>query len=722
MQERPNSVALTAALSPSPPLNPAREALDLISHLVDAMELTPLVAVHCMDQAHNVRFWNDSCGLLYGVPGTGALGHPLGRLFTFDDQVGHDAMLESVWRDGVPSPARDWRVRTADGRELWIYSMMFPLTHEGSVHQVFCMDVDVTARKVAECKLQLAAQVFEHSRDAIVLMDARHRIVAVNSKYAQWTGLAPDSMPGLDFNVIQAGFEDAAFSHQLWRDVASGGHWQGDIAARRLDGEPFAGWLALTAIRDSSDQVTHYMGILSDISDRKKTEGQTRHLAEHDYLTDLPNRVLALDRLTQALSAARSSHAMLALLFIDIDHFKVVNDTLGHAAGDALLKELAVRLVGCVRGADTVSRQGGDEFLIIFPDVGGIGQAAHVADMVLQALAQPYEIAGNTLQISASIGVSIYPDDGGNIDELTAHADLAMYHAKESGRNNFQFFDAGMQAQHSARAGMEKQLQQALARGEFLLEYQAECDIGSGQPVGMDALLRWRHPERGVLLPDQFMAAAEQAGLMVKLGEWALHEACKAAQRWRAAGHELVVAVNLSAGQFAHKALPAMVADALAASGLPPALLELELTEEILMKGRANGNGAPAGAIALPTAASSTAALATATPTATTLQALHALGVRLTIDDFGTGYTRLGVLKDYPIAKLKIDRSFTMAADGAVITTIIAMARSLNLQVIAEGVETDEQLAYLRSQGCDQYQGRLADRQVQGSALGRLLH
>ena len=674
------------------PVNhPAQEALDLISHLVGAMELTPLVAVHCMDRARNVRFWNDSCGLLYGIDGDGALGKPLSGLLVFDDQDGRDAMLERVWQTGQPSPAADWRVRTVDGRELWVYSTIFPLLHDDAVRQVFCMDVDVTARKQLEQQLHLAAQVFEYSRDAIVLTDNRRRIIAVNRAYAQVTGRSGQHMVGHDFISPQSGFDDAALYHQIWRDVDDTGHWQGEVASRRAGGDPFPGWLALTAIRDAQGKVANYMGILSDISDRKKAEAQIRHLAEHDYLTDLPNRVLLHDRLSLALATARRHHAMLAILYIDLDHFKQVNDTLGHHAGDALLKEVAARLVRCVRGADTVSRNGGDEFLVLLADVGGSEQAAHVAGAILQALAQPCKVDDHLLPVSASIGISMYPNDGDSMDDLIGRADVAMYHAKQGGRNNFQFFNPDMHAQASERAGLERRLRAALEAGQFTLHYQPEVDLRSGQPVAMEALLRWRDPLRGEQGPGQFLAVAEATGLMPAISQWVLREACGAAQRWRAVRPDLVVAVNVSPVQFAQ--WPRMVADALAATGLPPAGLELELTEDLLMK---------------------------APDAQTVLQALHQLGVRLAIDDFGTGYSRLALLKEYPVGKLKIDHSFTGAHDDAVIAATIAMARSLHMQVTAEGVETPAQLDLLRNHGCDHYQGLLAEQQLDGHLLASL--
>jgi diguanylate cyclase (GGDEF)-like protein len=356
------------------------------------------------------------------------------------------------------------------------------------------------------------------------------------------------------------------------------------------------------------------------VSDRRRSEARTRHLAEHDFLTDLPNRVLLLDRLSLALAAARRRGSMLAILFLDLDRFKNINDTLGHHIGDLLLKEVAARLVKCVRSVDTVSRQGGDEFVIILADIGGIDQAAHVAATILQAVGQEFVLAPHRLHVSTSIGVSIFPGDGADIDTLMKHADLAMYHAKESGRNSYRFFSPEMNAQIVERVGFENELRRALAERQFVLEYEAQIDIGSGLPLAAEALLRWRHPSLGLLRPERFIGVAEDCGLMAPIGRWVLEQACGAAQRWNAAGQPLVVAVNLSQSQFLQRDLEDGVRAALAASGLPPALLELELTEAVIMKHSAI---APA-----------------------RLAALRALGVRLVIDDFGTGYTRVGHLGD----------------------------------------------------------------------------
>ncbi len=806
---------------------PAFAALDLITRLVAALELTPLVAVCSFDRDGIVRFCNLACAELCGLTPDQALGRPLDELISREDrQPEHDALVEEVWRSGRNSPSGDWQVRTASGRELWLYSTKIPIFHEGVLTQIFCMDVDITARKReedamlaagtnfrqmflksgdailllrdghvqdanpaalqmfkchgqeqlvgrrltdfsplqqpggslsepaaqrleeqahqhgncrydwryldcrgslfwaevlmtsitlnhehlfyvvvrdisarknAERTLYLAAQVFENSRDAIMLTDRHRHIIAINRAYADITGYSQDDMLGHPLSVYRSGVEDESFFREVWSQIDATDHWQGEIWSRRKGGELFPAWLALTAIRDSQDEISNYMAIVSDITERKRSEEHTRHLAEHDFLTDLPNRVLLLDRLSLALSTARRKGSMLAILFLDLDRFKHINDTLGHQVGDQLLKEVAGRLLKCVRKVDTVSRQGGDEFVIILADIGGIDHAAHVAATVRQAICQPYRIGDHELNISTSIGVSIFPSDGEDIDTLVKNADIAMYHAKQEGRNNFQFFSAEMNERIVERTTFENGLRRALVEQQFELAFEPELDIRSGALVGAEALIRWRHPELGLLLPERFIGVAEEAGLMVPIGNWVMREACRHARQWHDAGHKVLVAVNLSLAQFVQRDLLDSVRAALAESGLAPQYLELELTEAIIMKGGAG--------------------------TADTLQGLRGLGVRLSLDDFGTGYSRLGQLKDYPIDKLKIAQAFMHnGGDPTAIRTIIAMARSMDMTVIAEGVETAEQLEFLRGQGCDLYQGYYAAGMVRESGLANVLH
>jgi len=545
--------------------------------------------------------------------------------------------------------------------------------------------------------------MYRQTSDALLLLQDGVIAGCNPAALALFDGGQPDRLLGLglvDLSPLQQaeGVLSARALADLLADAERDGNRQFEWCCVGCGGRQFWAEVLLTTIgpqrlcatiRDISerkqDQLVLHLALLADIADRRRSEEHTRHLAEHDFLTDLPNRVLLLDRLSLALAAARRKRGRLAILFLDLDRFKNINDALGHHVGDQLLREVASRLVRCVRSVDTVSRQGGDEFVIMLSEIGAIDQVAHVAETVLNAIGQEFVLEPHRLHVSTSIGISIYPDDGADIDTLVRNADLAMYHAKESGRNGFQFFSPAMNAQIVERVAFENDLRRALREQQFVLEYEAQVDIASARPMAAEALLRWRHPSLGLLRPERFIAVAEESGLMVPIGQWVLEQACREARRWQQAGHPLTVAVNLSPTQFLQRNLADRVAAALAASGLPPELLELELTEAVIMKHVA---AAPA-----------------------TLRALRALGVRLAIDDFGTGYTRVGHLREYPFNKLKIDRTFIrdIGGDGAppptAVVAMIAMARSLGLTVLAEGVETEAQLSFLTQHGCHQYQG-----------------
>ncbi len=580
----------------------------------------------------------------------------------------------------------EWHYVDCEGTLFWAEVLLTAISLDGS-DLYYAVIRDISERKRAERALHLAAQVFENSRDAIVLTDRGRRVIALNRAFTVVTGFAPQDMLGKPVSLYRSGVHDESFYREVWAQVEASDHWEGESWGRKQDGALFPCWTSISAIRDAAGRVSNYMGIVTDITERKKSEEHTRHLAEHDFLTDLPNRVLLLDRLQQALAAARRNQLMLAVLFVDLDRFKMVNDTLGHAVGDRLLKEVASRLVHCVREADTVSRQGGDEFILLLSDVAGPQGAAHAAETVLHALEQEFVLGEHIAHISGSIGIAMFPADGEELDALLKHADIAMYHAKQQGRNGYQFFSGEMNARIVERSGLEQGLRRALSEQQFELAYEPEVDIASGAVVGMEALLRWRHPELGLLLPERFIDVATEAGMMVAIGNWVLKEACRTARGWCDEGRERVVSVNLAPAQFVHKDLLDCVGAALRSSGLPARLLELQLTETMLMQAGAQ--------------------------TEAVLGKLRGLGLRLSIDDFGTGYSRLNQLKDSPIEKLKIAQSFfDHGTDATAIRTIIAMARSLDMTVIAEGVETEDQLQLLRELGCDQYQGHLAEASV----------
>lgn len=447
-----------------------------------------------------------------------------------------------------------------------------------------------------------------------------------------------------------------------------------------------------SAIEDSSAPIHNQNGavigaviVFHDVSQSRAMASKMAYLAQHDFLTGLPNRVMLTERLSLAIGLAQRHHKQVALLFLDLDYFKHINDSLGHAIGDQLLQSVAVRLTGCVRFTDTVCRQGGDEFVILLSEIERPEDAGHVAEKLLTTLAVPQHIGEHELHVTLSIGISIYPDDGEDADTVMQNADTAMYHAKASGRNNYQFFRSDMNARAVRRLFIESSLRRALRQKEFVLHYQPKIDLTSGAITGTEALIRWQDPELGMVFPEQFVPIAEECGLIVPMGRWVLHEACTQVQAWLSAGLQAVpVAVNISAVEFRHENFLAGVASILRETGLAPGYLELELTETILMHN--------------------------AKASAAVLQALKSMGVRLAIDDFGTGYSSLSYLKQFPIDTLKIDQSFlrdiaTGTDDATILSAVIGMGRNLKQRVIAEGVETHEQLAFLRTQQCDEGQG-----------------
>jgi len=438
-------------------------------------------------------------------------------------------------------------------------------------------------------------------------------------------------------------------------------------------------------IHDRGGKLTGAVIVFHDISESRSMTQKMSHLAQHDFLTDLPNRVLLNDRLSHSIALARRRGAQLAVLFLDLDHFKHINDSLGHPIGDQLLKAVVLRLVACVRASDTVSRQGGDEFVVLLSEIEHPEDAAFIAEKMRAAVMVPYSIAKHDLHLSVSIGISVHPDDGEDAETLIKNADTAMYQAKDSGRNNAQFFRQDMNVRAVERQSVEGNLRRALERHEFVLNYQPKVDLETGAITGAEALIRWRHPERGLIFPDQFIAIAEDCGLVVPIGQWVLREACTQARAWIDAGLKFdQMAVNISAVEFRSKGFFEAVCAVLRETHLEPHYLELELTETVLMRNIES--------------------------TSAVLQALNAMGVRLAVDDFGTGYSSLSYLSRFPIDTLKIDQSFvrdvtTDANDATIVSAVIAMGHSLKQRVVAEGVETSEQLAFLQSHRCDEGQG-----------------
>ena len=557
------------------------------------------------------------------------------------------------------------------------------------------------AQQRAEGQLRLYATVFTNASEGMTITDADSRVLAVNPAFVSITGYSEAEILGQTPSMLNSGRQDAAFYQRMWEDLGSRGQWQGEIWNRRKDGGIYPQWLSVTAIRNEDGVTTHYIGVFTDISERKQSEARIHHLAHHDALTGLPNRLLLEDRVQQGIHLARRNHRPLAVVFIDLDRFKNINDTLGHEIGDNLLTQAAHRGLQVLRETDTLSRQGGDEFVAVLPEIDSRQDAALVVRKLLAALCQPYLLAGHELTVSGSAGIALYPDDGQTISELLRKADAAMYRAKEEGRNTFRFYGADINTASLGELLLENDLYGALERNELEMFYQPKVDARSGELLGAEALMRWRHPVQGMISPARFIPLAEESGLISAFGAWAIDNVCTQQRAWLNAGLLAVpVAVNISAQQFGQQDLPELVAHALADNGLPPQLLDLELTESLLMRNADRAAGV--------------------------LQRLRKMHVHVAIDDFGTGYSSLSYLKQFPVQSLKIDRSFIceISDDGEPVnlaSAIIAMAHELGLTVVAEGVESEAQARYLAKRGCDQFQGYLFGRPQPAGDFSKLL-
>ena len=579
-------------------------------------------------------------------------------------------------------------ILTKDGRTIWCEwfntAMRDP---NGKVTRVLAMAQEVTERLAAEQQLRLWANVLSHSVEGIFICDPEQRILKVNSAFERITDYTAEEALGQTPRMLHSGRQDPAFYSAMWNSLLATGTWSGEVWNRRKNGELYLEWLSISVVKDERQSIAHYVGIFSDITQRKAAEERVTRLARFDALTNLPNRVLLIDRLEQAIRAAQRAGTQVGVAFIDLDRFKEVNDSLGHSAGDALLQELARRLTGAAREDDTVARMGGDEFVVVLQHLHDAKDATACVTKLLQALQAPVDLEGHDITVTASVGISMFPDDAREARELLRNADAAMYQAKGDGRDRFHFYTGSLNRRALNMLSMENALRGALDRGEFVLHYQPQISVATGELVGAEALIRWNHPERGLIMPGMFIPIAEERGLIRAIDEWVAGEAVRQLAAWGQNGFCAVpIAVNVSAMPFHEKDFVERIARMIATCRIDPRLLELELTESLMMRD--------------------------VDASVDVMRKLNAMGIRLSIDDFGTGYSSLNYLRRFPIQKIKIDQSFVkeIAAHPEscrLVSGIVGLAKSLGLKVLAEGVETSEQLRLLSEQGCDEAQGFL---------------
>jgi diguanylate cyclase (GGDEF)-like protein/PAS domain S-box-containing protein len=591
---------------------------------------------------------------------------------------------------GEESFETEYRMLHKNGHYVDILSRAFPVIDEnGKVVRLVGTHVDISERKRVERSLRQAAAVFTSTHEGVVVTDINARIVAVNPAFRSITGYSDDELLGAPIAILKSGRQGQDFYRNMWRSMEDKGFWQGEIWNRRKNGEIYPEWLTISAIRDDGGRLVNYVGVFADISLIKKSEERLQYIAHHDSLTDLPNRVLLLSRLQQTIANAERDNRAGAVMFLDLDQFKYVNDSLGHAAGDELLKQVAHRIRSNLREGDMLARLGGDEFVIVLEKISAPEEAAEFATMLIHFLSHApfFAPGGKEVAVGASIGIALFPADGRCPNDILRHADAALYKAKNDGRAGYCFYSSELTEAAAARLEMERHFRRALEQNEFELYYQPLVSGIDGRIRSVEALVRWRDPEKGVILPDAFIPFAEETGLIVPLGDWVLCKACTQMAEWLARGAQLeAIAVNLSPRQFHQYDILERVRRILDETGLPGRCLELEITESALLLEN--------GAISLKMAG------------------LKALGVRFSIDDFGTGYSSFAYLKQFPISQLKIDKTFTQnlgsdSTNAQIFSAIVAVARAFELQVVAEGVETPAQLQAVKDHGCDLIQGYL---------------
>lgn len=560
---------------------------------------------------------------------------------------------------------------------------------------------EINQRRSAEDALRLSAKVFESNSEAIMITNAARDIVMVNRAFTEITGYTQEEVLGKNPRFLKSGRQSDSFYQIFFESLDADDSWRGEIWNKRKNGEVFPEWVTLSVLRDVQGRVTHYIAIYLDITERKKEEERIQYLANYDVLTDLPNRYLLNDRLDQSITLAQRHQTKLAVMFIDLDHFKNINDSLGHDVGDELLKLVAQRLKVCLRRSDTIARQGGDEFVALLGDLDSEDEVTFVAEKMIESLLARFIVGEHQLSVTPSIGVSIYPDDGDTSVQLLRNADLAMYRAKSAGRNRFEYYKPEMNVKAVQRLQLENDLRVAISESQLVLYYQPKVSVASGEVVGMEALLRWNHPALGFISPAVFIPVAEESGLINEIGDWVLRQSALQVRIWQSQGYHIVpIAVNLSARQFSQKDFAGKVKQIVRDIGIDTSCIALELTESMLMDMGENS--------------------------ISIMDQLNDAGFALHLDDFGTGYSSLSRLKLLPLKALKIDQSFvrdiaTDENDKSIVSATVVLAHAMELKVVAEGVETQEQLDFIRNLQCEEYQGYLFSRPLPANEASKFL-
>ncbi len=687
----------------------------LVSKSIEQVNNARIQLQATLDAIPDLLFECGRDGMIYGyhtrrhdllfVPPEEFIGRYCRDLLPADANQVVEAALAEAAASGI-SKGKSYSLDMPQGRSWWELSVARKVGESGDQARFVIISRDISERRRAEEELRVAATAFE-AREGMMITTPEARILKVNKAFSEITGYSAEQAIGQTPDILRSERHSGSYFHNMWQALAQVGSWRGEIWNRRPSGEDYPVWLTITAVKDDQDQTSHYVATLSDITERKASEARINRLAFYDSLTELPNRRLLHDRLEHALATSARMGNLGAILFIDLDDFKTLNDNRGHHIGDLLLVAVAKRLRESVRQEDTVGRLGGDEFLVVLEGLSkdrdqAQMQVQRISEKILNHLNQPYQLEDTEYVTTPSLGITLFDPGIQDCDELLKQADQAMYQAKAGGRNTYRFFDPQMQSQSAERFALQAQLREALGSQQFSLHYQAQID-NQGQCLGAEALIRWQHPKRGMVSPLEFIPLAEESGLILPLGQWILETACAQLLAWAKtpATAKLNLAINISARQFQHPQFVAQLLQTVERTGINPRRLKLELTESMLLSHQDE--------------------------IITKMNALKGRGIKLSLDDFGTGYSSLAYLKRLPIDELKIDKSFvrdilTDPNDAAIALTVIRLAQSMDLNVIAEGVETQEQRNWLEQQGCYRYQGYYFGKPVAASEFSCQVH